>query len=227
MSVSRHVFRQSPLAGTQDWSRPGACPTIVRFTTGRSGLGDQPGRHPASAPPVPPAAQTATAPTRSGLLATGVCLPLLAWRAVRSDDGPGAGTAERVPLNAAAGPIEAISVLCAAPHDHAWNHAIQHPPGCDPANREDAQKYGHFAVWRLSPCLGRQRGEWRFRPSGDVISDEPVHRRRLVGAVLGPFRDWLLRSLPVTPSKVLPSPGPYRRPITLSSDRFSNTTTTR
>ena len=34
------------------------------------------------------------------------------------------------------------------------------------------------------------------------------------------------RSLPITPSKVLPSPGPYRRPSTLSSDRFSNTTTT-
>jgi len=26
MSASRHVFRQSPLAGTQDRSRPGACP---------------------------------------------------------------------------------------------------------------------------------------------------------------------------------------------------------
>ena len=36
----------------------------------------------------------------------------------------------------------------------------------------------------------------------------------------------LVRSLPITPSKVLPSPGPYRRPSTLSSDRFSNNTTT-
>src|SRR4249919_4342207 len=36
----------------------------------------------------------------------------------------------------------------------------------------------------------------------------------------------LLRSLPITPSKFLPSPGPYRCPSTLSRDRFSNSTTT-
>src|SRR5215831_12414549 len=36
----------------------------------------------------------------------------------------------------------------------------------------------------------------------------------------------LLRSLPITPSKFLPSPGPYRCPSTLSRERFSNSTTT-
>jgi len=36
----------------------------------------------------------------------------------------------------------------------------------------------------------------------------------------------LVRSLPSTPSNALPSSGPYRRPSTLSSDRFSNSTTT-
>src|SRR5262249_30682019 len=36
----------------------------------------------------------------------------------------------------------------------------------------------------------------------------------------------LLSSLPSTPSKVLPSPGPYRRPSRLSNERFSNSTTT-
>src|SRR6185437_16874843 len=36
----------------------------------------------------------------------------------------------------------------------------------------------------------------------------------------------LLRSLPTTPSKVLPSPGPYRCPSTLSRERFSNSATT-
>src|SRR3974390_580899 len=36
----------------------------------------------------------------------------------------------------------------------------------------------------------------------------------------------LLRSLPTTPSKVFPSPGPYRRPNMLSRDRFSNSTST-
>ena len=34
------------------------------------------------------------------------------------------------------------------------------------------------------------------------------------------------RFLPITPSNVLPSSGPYRCPSTLSNDRFSNTTTT-
>src|SRR6188472_4530679 len=36
----------------------------------------------------------------------------------------------------------------------------------------------------------------------------------------------LLRSFPRTPSNVFPSSGPYRRPSMLSSDRFSNRTTT-
>src|SRR5262245_17075004 len=35
----------------------------------------------------------------------------------------------------------------------------------------------------------------------------------------------LLNSFPTTPSKVLPSPGPYRCPSTLSRERFSNSTT--
>ena len=34
------------------------------------------------------------------------------------------------------------------------------------------------------------------------------------------------RFLPITPSKVLPSSGPYRWPSTLSNERFSNSTTT-
>src|SRR5580765_2246922 len=36
----------------------------------------------------------------------------------------------------------------------------------------------------------------------------------------------LLSSFPITPSKDLPSPGPYRWPSMLSSERFSNSTTT-
>jgi hypothetical protein len=36
----------------------------------------------------------------------------------------------------------------------------------------------------------------------------------------------LLSSFPTTPSNVLPSSGPYRRPRRLSSDRFSNNTRT-
>ena len=34
------------------------------------------------------------------------------------------------------------------------------------------------------------------------------------------------KPLPITPSNVLPSSGPYNRPRTLSNDRFSNRTTT-
>ena len=36
----------------------------------------------------------------------------------------------------------------------------------------------------------------------------------------------LLRSLPITPSNVLPSSAPYRCPKRLSSDLFSNSTST-
>src|SRR5262249_24594421 len=46
-----------------------------------------------------------------------------------------------------------------------------------------------------------------------------------VGAVLRPPGMGLLRSLPITPSKFLPSPGPYRCPSTLSRERFWNNTT--
>ena len=61
---------------------------------------------------------------------------------------------------------------------------------------------------------------------GLSMSVATVRDHLAVGAVLGRVRIGLVRSLPVTPSKVLPSCGPYRRPSTLSSDRFSNTTTT-
>ena len=67
----------------------------------------------------------------------------------------------------------------------------------------------------------------RVHRAADVLAATPGCLA-VVGAVLGPLHSGigLVRPLPATPSKVLPSPGPYRRPSTLSSDRFSNTTTT-
>jgi quinol monooxygenase YgiN len=77
----------------------------------------------------------------------------------------------------------------------------------------------NFATGFLSLCTPtRTRGRSHLR-RGARRSDRRCPRgRRRRGRAAG--------RLPITPSKFLPSPGPYRRPSTLSRERFSNSTTT-
>src|SRR5207244_9464564 len=58
------------------------------------------------------------------------------------------------------------------------------------------------------------------------VRRDRVRHHLPLGTVLGPIRDRVAQLLPDPPSKVFPSSGPYRCPSTLSSERFSNSTTT-